>query len=100
MDYVTFQASLEAPAPPTQLSSALQALWYDSQGSWEEAHTLVQDSPSPECAWVHAYLHRKEGDTWNAGYWYQQAGKAFTKTSLDAEWEAIVQALVSHSNES
>ena len=72
----------------------LRALWYAAHGHWDRAHTLVQDDPSPSCAWIHAYLHRVEGDINNAHYWYQRAGKKpATHLSLDQELDELIQAL-------
>ena len=88
-----FLAGAEAPA---NASHALQALWQDAHGEWERAHVLVQDDSSKEAAWVHAYLHRREGDESNAGYWYARAGKPkpAAGTSLEEEREAITRALM------
>ena len=71
----------------------LQALTEDQKGNWEQAHDLIQDLSSPEAAWIHAYLHRKEGDLSNARYWYHRAGKPFPTASLSEEWEIIYQTL-------
>ena len=70
-----------------------QALQLDSEGDWQEAHELVQDLSTKEAAWVHAYLHRKEGDEFNAGYWYRKAGKITPALSLQEEWLVLWQAL-------
>lgn len=72
----------------------LRALWQDAQGDWKAAHDLLQDDVTPEGAWVHAYLHRKEGDLPNAGYWYRRAGKPTPTDSLDVEWERIASVLL------
>ena len=72
----------------------LQALWFDGNGDWEKAHTAAQDVDGPDGAWVHAYLHRKEGDAANAAYWYRRAGQPVARGELAAEWEAIVEALL------
>ncbi|MEQ9288298.1 MAG: hypothetical protein RIG77_15380 [Cyclobacteriaceae bacterium] len=66
-----------------------QALKFESEGNWAKAHDLIQDLPSKEAAWIHAYLHRKEGDDSNAGYWYRRAGKDFFNKSLDEEWKVL-----------
>lgn len=79
---------------PSEVSLELQSLWYDAKGDWEKAHTLVQDLGTSEAAWVHAYLHRKEGDISNAGYWYRRAGKPVFTGTLEQEWEEIVTALL------
>lgn len=81
-------------ADPSVLSAPLRALREDAVGHWEAAHRAVQDDDSAEAAWVHAYLHRKEGDVSNAGYWYARAGKPRFEGSLPAEWEEIADALL------
>ncbi|MBF66379.1 MAG: hypothetical protein CMQ29_01630 [Gammaproteobacteria bacterium] len=91
MDQNAFMASLSADAPP-EADSALQALWLDRNGDWEAAHDRVQGNAPADC-WVHAYLHRKEGDQSNAGYWYRRADQPAASASLDEEWSAIVAAL-------
>jgi hypothetical protein len=94
METENFISSLADGAPPSVISVYLQALWYDAKGNWEKAHTIVQDIDDKKAAWVHAYLHRKEGDNGNARYWYSRAGKAFPSVSLQQEWEMIVAALI------
>lgn len=94
MDLPTFKASVQNDQPPAELSTGLQALWHDAKGDWDTAHTLSQDMPDPEGAWVHAYLHRVEGDESNAGYWYKRAGKKHSSAELPAEWEEIATALL------
>ena len=89
-----FRASLKGAAPAGELASPLAALWWAAKGDWEKAHKLVQDDESADAAWVHAYLHRLEGDLSNAGYWYRRAGQPVAKDELDAEWERIVSALL------
>ncbi|MFO7168033.1 MAG: hypothetical protein DIU80_008380 [Chloroflexota bacterium] len=94
MNLADFRASLGADAPPQGLSHALQALWHDAKGDWDAAHSCAQQQEDAVGAWVHAYLHRKEGDLGNAGYWYRRAGKPAASGSLEAEWEAIASALL------
>jgi hypothetical protein len=89
-----FKASLEAQAPPTGLSLALQGLWHDAKGDWNAAHECAQNQNDEDGAWVHAYLHRKEGDLDNAGYWYRQAKKPKSNAPLEIEWETIVMSLL------
>lgn len=72
----------------------LQALWHDLQGNWQTSHTLAQEVNTPEGCWVHAYLHRKEGDASNATYWYRQAGKPVPVVTLEKEWEEITKTLI------
>ena len=94
MNFPEFERSLEAAEPPAKLHLALQALWWDAKGDWNKAHECAQaDEGNSSCDWVHAYLHRKEGDASNARYWYGQAGKPVAKASLADEWRAIVQSL-------
>jgi hypothetical protein len=80
-------------APP-KLSAPLRALWQDAHGDWDGAHQSAQEGGSADGAWVHAYLHRKEGDDGNAGYWYRRAGHAPGTGPLDAEWNAIAAELL------
>lgn len=94
IDFEKFESSLTSQNPPHGLSDALQALWFDANGKWDWAHELVQDGSRAEDAWVHAYLHRKEGDASNARYWYSRAGKAVCSASLEHEWNEIVSALL------
>lgn len=94
MDLKAFKLSLQEQTPPTT-SQALQALWYEAKGQWDEAHELAQQTPDPIGAWVHAYLHRVEGDESNAGYWYRRAQKPHSEASLPEEWEEIASALLS-----
>ena len=94
MDLTTFRASLTASAPPEDLSAALQALWWEAKGDWDKAHELAQADEGGAGDWVHAYLHRKESDAGNAGYWYRRAGKPPSRASLAEEWAAIAAALL------
>jgi hypothetical protein len=71
-----------------------EALWWAARDDWDKAHRLVQDEDSREAAWVHAYLHRVEGDLSNAGYWYRRAGRPETKAALEDEWAEIAAALL------
>ena len=87
-------ASLGEAEPPTSLSVPLAALWWARRGDWEKAHALAQDDAGREAAWVHAYLHRCEGDDANAGYWYRRSGRPAAKGALDAEWDGIAGALL------
>ena len=88
-----FKATLSQGEPPGA-APLLRALWHDARGDWDGAHRVAQDVDDKSGAWVHAYLHRKEGDLGNAAYWYQRAGQAIATDSLDAEWERIVVALL------
>lgn len=86
-------ASLDDAAPAPDLSAPLAGLWWAAKGDWDQAHKIVQDESSREAAWVHAYLHRVEGDLGNAGYWYRQAGQPVATDSLEAEWQRIADTL-------
>lgn len=89
-----FQKSLEGSTPPAGLSLALAGLWWDGKGDWTRAHESAQQDEGPAGSWVHAYLHRKEGDQGNAAYWYQRAGKPVCCESLETEWLNIAKALL------
>lgn len=93
MTYDDFRTSLDNETAPPGLDPALHALWEDGRGNWDAAHQLIQDESTTEAAWVHAYLHRKEGDLANAGYWYRRSGKPVCADALGAEWDRIVRAL-------
>jgi hypothetical protein len=88
-----FLASVKNQAPPP-VAEALRALWHDARGDWAAAHSVAQEVHSDEGSWVHAYLHRKEGDQSNAAYWYRRAGKPMASGPLEAEWKAIASALL------
>ena len=81
-------------APPEKASPPLAALWHAAQGDWDKAHALIQDDETATAAWVHAHLHRVEGDESNAGYWYRRAGKPPAKGPLGEEWDQIAAALL------
>jgi hypothetical protein len=94
MNGAQFRESLHRAEPPPGLSHALAGLWWDGKGDWARAHEAAQQDEGPAGAWVHAYLHRQEGDLSNAGYWYRRAGKPVALNSLEAEWDQIVLALL------
>jgi len=89
-----FTASTTKSAPPAGLSASLRGMWFAAKGDWHKAHGIVQDDDSAAAAWVHAYLHRVEGDLPNARYWYGVAGKAAANGPPDAEWGAITSVLL------
>jgi len=91
-----FLSSLAQDAPPP-LAPALQALWREGKGDWDGAHRCVTDADDPAAMWVHAFLHRKEGDAANAAYWYRRAGQALATGPHDAEWRTIAEALLAAS---
>jgi hypothetical protein len=94
MTFDEFKASLRNAVPPSGLSKSLQALWHDGHDDWEGSHNVAQDINTPEGSWIHAYLHRKEGDAGNAAYWYHKAGKPVPAVSLELEWELITKELL------
>lgn len=94
MDLAAFERSLRGNAPPPGLPALVEALWYERWGDWDRAHEITQDLPGTDAAWVHAYLHRREGDLANAGYWYRQAARPVERGPLDEEWRTIVEALL------
>jgi len=85
-----FKQSLNSEHPVAGQSVQLKSLWYDAKGDWRQAHAQVDKLTDKESAWVHAYLHRKEGDIWNADYWYSKAQQTRPKVSLEEEWEQLV----------
>jgi len=89
-----FKDTLSSASSPAQLPATLLALWHDAKGNWDAAHKVAQDIDDAEAAWIHAYLHRKEGDTGNAAYWYRRAGKPVSALSLEEEWEQIAEELL------
>jgi hypothetical protein len=89
-----FRKSLADAAPPTNSSAPVAALWWDAKGDWSRAHGLVDELETIVGMAVHAYLHRKEGSTSNANYWYGRAGRKFHRESLEAEWGALVEGLL------
>jgi hypothetical protein len=91
-----FKSSLTDAAPPKSLSSLLHAMWFDAKGDWESSHNIAQDINSKDGSWIHAYLHRKEGDLGNASYWYNRAGRPLPKISLNEEWDQIVNELLNN----
>ena len=93
MDLQAFRATLSDVAPPANWPPTLAALWWDARGDWARAHGLVDELETPDAMSVHAYLHRKEGALSNADYWYRRAGRQHHRPTLEAEWEALVEAL-------
>jgi hypothetical protein len=97
MDLEAFRDSLGEASPPAGASRAVQALWHEARGNWDQAHRLAQGQDDAAGAWVHAYLHRVEGDPSNAAYWYRRAGKQMPSVPLAEEWEEVAGALLSGS---
>jgi hypothetical protein len=94
MDYASFERSLGDNAPPEGTEPLLKAMWFERKGNWKRAHEIAQDINSADAAWVHAYLHRREGDLPNAEYWYRQAKRPVERGDMDEEWRAMVSALL------
>lgn len=95
MTFTEFKSSLMGSSAPAGLTVELEALWYDGKGDWNRSHEVIQDVNSKNAAWIHAYLHRKEGDPGNAQYWYSRANKTMPKVSLEEEWKALVEHFLS-----
>jgi hypothetical protein len=89
-----FLGSTKDAEPPDGLGAGLRALWHDAKGNWDAAHEIAQADEGSDGDWVHAYLHRKEGDPGNAAYWYRRARKPIAKESLEDEWRAIAAVLL------
>ena len=94
MDLLTFKKSISFENPPEGLIPLLLALWYDAKGDWEKSHDIISEIHTTDASRIHAYLHRKEGDIWNADYWYRRAGKEQKDISLDHEWNELVEKLI------
>jgi hypothetical protein len=94
MNLKQFRESLAENAPPAETPDLLTALWWEGKGDWQRAHELAQQGDTPEHAWVHAYLHRKEGDAANARYWYDRAARPVASGDSQEEWTQITQALL------
>ena len=92
MKFEEFTESLRNDSPPNNLNQLLLALWYDAKGDWESSHNIAQDLDTPDGASIHAYLHRKEGDIWNADYWYRRAGSKRQEIDLEKEWRQLASA--------
>lgn len=85
-----FENSLELSHPPAAWPDGLKALWYDANGNWEASHDIAQEMMTANGSWIHAYLHRKEGDRYNAGYWYRKAGREYPRMDLEEELRELV----------
>jgi hypothetical protein len=94
MQLAHFYSTLADPCPPGHFEPPLTALWWDAKGDWTRAHACVDDLETPSAMAVHAYLHRKEGVDWNADYWYRLAGRQFHRPTLEAEFLALLEALL------
>ncbi|MBK8975673.1 MAG: hypothetical protein IPM29_07090 [Planctomycetes bacterium] len=94
MDVDAFEATLQHPEPPAGLSVPLLALWHAGSGDWQRAHEIVLDERDAAAAWVHAFLHREEGDLANAGYWYRRAGRHIADGDLELEFRQIAAELL------
>ncbi|MEO5996842.1 MAG: hypothetical protein ABIN89_08925 [Chitinophagaceae bacterium] len=90
MTFEEFNSTLSSSTPPADLSVYLKVLWFDGKNDWDKAHNIAQDLTDKNGSWLHAYLHRKEGDISNAGYWYRKAGKPLPAYSMAQEWKEIV----------
>lgn len=94
MNFQEFNDSLTDASPPGGLSVYLQSLWYDGKNDWEKSHEIIQDINDKTAAWIHAYLHRKEGDVFNANYWYNRAQRKMPGYALEKEWKEMVEEIL------
>lgn len=94
INYSDFTKTLEFGCPIQEWPKGLKAIWYDAKGDWNAAHEIADAMTDGIGLWIHAYLHRKEGDEWNAGYWYRQAGRSLPKISLEQEQGEIVEFIL------
>ncbi|MGC1516395.1 MAG: hypothetical protein WA810_12530 [Maribacter sp.] len=93
-NYTDFQDTLGGLAPPQDWPEGLKSIWFDAKGDWEASHNIAQEMHDTLGSWLHAYLHRKEGDKFNAGYWYHQAGRTYPEISLEEERKALVEFIL------
>ena len=98
MTLEAFKISLSQSGPPDGVSKLLEALWFAGKNDWEKAHHIAQDISSRDGSWIHAYLHRVEGDHSNAAYWYRRAGKPVSRMSREEEWDEIARELLGRSS--
>ena len=89
MTYDQYLSSIKDNQPPA-FTDYLKSLWYEKRGNWTKAHEIAQNIPDRDGSWIHAYLHRVEGDGWNANYWYSRAGREMPGISLEEEWKDLV----------
>lgn len=94
MTLAEFNTSLQHSTPPPGLTPLLLALWYDAKGDWHRSHVIIQDIETKEATLIHAYLHRKEGDIWNADYWYSRSGRMRPEASLQAEFAEVLKMVL------
>ena len=94
MTFDEFLQSFDQAEPEQNWAPLVQAMWWDRKGNWDRAHEIAQDVETPNGSWIHAYLHRREGDLGNAGYWYRRAHRPVCSTTLEEEWQQIVQELL------
>ncbi len=99
MTLAEFKRNVSKPKPPAGLSPPLEALWWAAKDDWDKAHGIVMKQDTRDAAWVHAYLHRVEGDLDNAGYWYRRAHHPVASDALPEEWDAIAAALLENEAE-
>ncbi|WP_405382435.1 hypothetical protein [Maribacter sp. LLG6340-A2] len=93
-NYTEFERTLQMSQPPKQWPEALKAMWFDAKGNWEAAHNIAQELHNSLGSWMHAYLHRKEGDRFNAGYWYRLANRNYPDISLNEELQVLVEFIL------
>ena len=93
-----FEKTLQENEPRPELPDLLRALWWDAKEEWDKAHDIAQDIHTAEGSWIHAYLHRKEGDQFNAGYWYRRAGREPFEGTLENEWEEMAGTFLKQQN--
>ena len=96
MNLHDFISSTSQLHPPEEISVYLTSLWHDAKGNWEKAHDVIQELEDKTASWIHAYLHRKEGDLWNSDYWYSKAGRKRPSVSLEEEWKDISASVISN----
>lgn len=98
MTYSEFVESTMSDEPPGDVSPYLLALWHERRGDWDVSHQIIQDVDTKTASQIHAYLHRVEGDVWNADFWYRRAGMSRPAVDTTGEWEIIVKSLLNEND--
>jgi hypothetical protein len=93
-ELAVFLASARTGTPPAASVLLIRAVWHGLRGEWDAAHHIAQDDASAEGAWVHAWLHRIEGDVANAGYWYRRARRNVAEGDPREEGKRIASFLL------
>ena len=93
MKYDDFIKLTKKSEPSDNLAGIHLVIWYAVKDNWDMAHNIVQEINTETASWIHAYLHRVEGDISNAHYWYNRARQEPSSESLESELDDIIKSL-------